>query len=189
MVSARKDIIKKLEKVLDRERFEHSLRVEKIAVKLAQKHRVSRTKASTAALLHDYARQYTRRQLLRVARKFKIKIDPVSLYEPKLLHAELSALLAKRDFRIGSREILGAIAKHTIGAPKMSKLEKIIYLADHIEEGRDFSGVRKVRKLAAKDLNGAIIESASNMLRFLLQKELPIHPGTIRTRNHYLLKQ
>jgi predicted HD superfamily hydrolase involved in NAD metabolism len=188
-VSKKEDILKKLERVLDRERFEHSLRVEKVAVKLAQKHRVSRAKASIAALLHDYARQYSRGQLLRVARKFKIKIDPVSIFEPKLLHAELSARLAKRDFKVRSKDILGAIEKHTIGAPKMSKLEKIIYLADHIEEGRNFSGVKKVRRLAAKDLDQAIVESASNMLSYLVQKKLPIHPGTVNTRNHYLLMQ
>jgi predicted HD superfamily hydrolase involved in NAD metabolism len=188
-VSVREDIIKKLAKVLDRERFEHSLRVEKVAVRLAKKHRASKTKASLAALLHDCARQYSRQQLLKVARKLKLKIDAVSEFEPKLLHAELSARLAKRDFGVRSRDILDAIEKHTIGAPNMSKLEKIIYLADHIEEGRDFSGVSKIRRLAARDLDAAIIESSSRMLRFLLQKGLPIHPGTVKTRNHYLLKK
>jgi len=188
VVSKKEDILKKLEKVLDRERFEHSLRVEKVAVKLAKRHGVSKNKASIAALLHDCARQYSRRQLLRVARKFRIKIDPVSFFEPKLLHAKLSALLAKRDFGVISKDVLGAIEKHTVGAPNMSKLEKIIYLADHIEEGRDFSGVNRARKLAAKDLDRAIIESASNMIRFLLQKGLPVHAGTVETRNHYILK-
>ncbi|KPJ66584.1 hypothetical protein AMJ44_08245, partial [candidate division WOR-1 bacterium DG_54_3] len=131
---------------------------------------------------------YSRKGLLRQARRFKLEIDPVSKFEPKLLHAELSALLAKRDFGIVSEQVLKAISKHTIGAPKMTKLEKIIYLADHIEEGRNFSGVKKIRRLAAKNLNRAIIESSSNMLNFLLRKWLPIHPGTVRTRNYYLLK-
>lgn len=181
-------IIKRLKESLDTERFEHSLRAEKIAVALARKYGVSIKKASQAALLHDYARKFERKELLKQARRFKLKLDPVSVFEPKLFHAELSALLAKRDFGINSKEILGAIKKHTLGAPRMSKLDKIIYLADHIEEGRNFSGVKSIRSLAVRDLDKAIAESTSNKLKYLLKKGLPIHPGTIKTRNYYLKK-
>ena len=189
MVSRRKEILKKLRETLDRERFEHSLRVEKTAIALARKYGVSTQKASLAALLHDYSRKYSRKRLLTQAKKLKLKIDPVSRFEPKLLHAELSALLAKRDFGITSEPILRAIRKHTIGTPKMTKLEKIIYLSDHVEEGRNFPGVKKTRSLAMKDLDRAIMESTSQMLKYLLEKNLPLHPGTIRTRNYYLLKK
>ena len=185
----RADIIKKLKQELDPERFEHSLRVEKTAVALARRFKVSIQKASIAALLHDCARKYNRAQMLKQAQALGFKIDPVSRFEPKLLHADLSAHLAKKVFGINSPEILGAISRHTIGASAMSKLDKIIYLADHIEEGRDFKGVEKVRSLAKKDLNQAVIESTSNMLKFVLEKGLPIHPGTIETRNYYLFKK
>ncbi len=184
----RKEIIKALKETLGPERFEHSLRVEKIAVALARKYRVSTKKAGLAALLHDYSRKFTREELLKQAKKFGLKIDPIRKFEPKLFHAELSALLVKRDFGITSPEILEAIKKHTVGAPKMTKLEKIIYLSDHIEEGRDFCGVKKTRRLAFKNLDQAVIESTSNMLEYLLKEGLPIYPGTIQTRNYYLLK-
>ncbi|MGB9612864.1 MAG: phosphohydrolase, partial [Candidatus Margulisiibacteriota bacterium] len=75
---------------------------------------------------------------------------------------------------------------HTTGAPSMTKLEKIIYLADHIEEGRIFLGVNKLRKLAFQNLNLAILESTSMMLQYLLDEKLPIYPKTIETRNYYL---
>jgi HD superfamily phosphohydrolase YqeK len=68
----------------------------------------------------------------------------------------------------------------------MGKLEKIIYLADHIEEGRRFAGVNKIRALAFRDLDRAIEESTSKMLLYLLKKKLPIYPGTIETRNRFL---
>jgi len=187
-VNQRTIIINKLKAVLGTKRFKHSLRVEKIAVLLARKYRVSTKKASLAALLHDYARQFDRQELLRQATKFKLGIDPVSRFEPKLLHAELSALLAKKDFGISQKDILEAIRKHTIGAPRMTSLEKIIYLADHIEEGRNFTGVSKVRRLAQRDLDKAVVEATANMLKFLLEEGLPIHPGTIETRNYYLMK-
>ncbi|MFC1637429.1 bis(5'-nucleosyl)-tetraphosphatase (symmetrical) YqeK [Candidatus Margulisiibacteriota bacterium] len=184
----RAEIIKGLKQALGPARFQHSLRVEKTALALAKRYRVSPDKVSLAALLHDYARKYARSELLKQARKFKLKLDPVSIFEPKLVHAELSALLARRDFGVTNKEVLGAISKHTIGAPGMTRLEKIIYLADHIEEGRDFAGVKKARRLADRDLDEAIVLSASSMLRYLLDKGLPVHPGTVQTRNYYLLR-
>lgn len=184
----RSKILKKLKEDLGRERFEHSLRVERTSISLARKYGVSVKQASIAALLHDCARKLDRQALLKEARRQKLKIDPVSRFEPKLLHAELSARMANKDFGIKSAAILNAIRKHTIGSAGMEKLEKIIYLADHIEEGRKFSGIKKVRALASKDMDVAIIESTSNMLRYLLRKGLPIHPGMIETRNYYLLK-
>ncbi|MDD5382583.1 MAG: bis(5'-nucleosyl)-tetraphosphatase (symmetrical) YqeK [Candidatus Margulisbacteria bacterium] len=185
---ARAVILAKLKQVLDPERFEHSLRVEASALKLAEKHHVPAGKVSLAALLHDYARQYSRQELLEQAKKYRLAIDPVAEFEPKLLHAELSALLAKKDFQVSDKAILEAIKKHTLGSPGMSKLEKIIYLADHIEEGRDFAGVKRVRQLAVKDLDRAIAESAGQMLKYLLAKGLPIHPLTVQTRNYYLIR-
>jgi HD superfamily phosphohydrolase YqeK len=37
-------------------------------------------------------------------------------------------------------------------------------------------------------LDRAVAESTSNMLKFLLKKGLPIHPGTVQTRNYYVLR-
>jgi predicted HD superfamily hydrolase involved in NAD metabolism len=185
----RSEILKKLKEDLGRERFDHSLRVEKTAIALARKFGVSIKKASIAALLHDCARKFDRAGLLRVARRLKLKIDPVSRLEPKLLHAELSTRFAKKDFKIRSPEILSAIRKHTIGSERMTKLEKIIFLADHVEEGRNYAGVKKIRQIAFRDLDRAIIESTSKMLKYLEDKKLPVHPGTIKTRNYYLMKK
>ncbi len=179
-------IIARLQQTLDKERFEHSLRAEIVALSLAKKWRVSDSLASTAALLHDCARRWDRPQLLRQAKRMGIAVDPVSRLEPKLLHAELGARLAKKEFGIGSAAVLNAIRRHTIGCEGMSKLDKIIYLADHIEEGRDFGGVKRVRRLAFRDLDKAIVASASNTIAYLLEKGLPIHAGTVATRNYYL---
>lgn len=185
-VLSRKEILKRLN--LDQERLEHTLRVEKIALKLGARWKESKRKIIYAALLHDCARRYHRDQLLKIAKKIGLEIDPVRKFEPKLFHAEIGAFLAKNEFGVKSKEVLRAIELHTTGAPKMSKLEKIIYLADHIEEGRKFSGVDRLRKLAFKNLNLAILESTSMMLKYLLKKNLPIYPKTIETRNYYLSK-
>lgn len=155
---------------------------------MGKKYGVSEAKIRLAALLHDCARRFDRKELLRTAKKIGLKIDPVREFEPKLLHAGISAWLAKKEFGVKSSAVLGAIRKHTVGSENMSLLEKIIYLSDHIEEGRSFPGVAKIRELANQDLDRAVAESTCRMLAFLLENDLPIYSGTVKTRNWYLLK-
>ena len=183
----REEIIAKLRATLDPERFEHSLRSEKIALALAKKYHVDQQSAATAALLHDCARRWDRPGLLKQARQLGLTIDPIRKLEPKLFHGEIGAWLARHEFGVRSADILAAIANHTTGRPKMSKLEKVIYLADHIEEGRDFAGVGKLRKLAFKDMDRAIFESTSAVIGWLAQKGLPLYLPSVETRNYYLL--
>ena len=185
----RSEIVNQLKAALDAERFEHSLRVEKTALALGKKWGVSREKIIPAALLHDCARRYDRRRLLKEAGKIGLEIDPIRRFEPKLFHAEISAYLAEKEFGIRSKAVLQAIRRHTVGAAGMSKLDKVIYLADHIEEGRDFAGVKKIRALAFKDLDRAVLLSTGNMIRYLVDFGLPIYPGTVETRNYFALKR
>lgn len=186
--SLRAEIIKKLKETLDRQRFAHSLRVEKIALALGKKWKVAKNKIILAALLHDCARRYNRKELLRIARKIGLEIDAIRKSEPKLFHAEISAYLAKKEFGIKDPKVLQAIKLHTLGATGMSKLEKIIYLSDHIEEGRRYAGVKKVRSLTFKNLDKAMVESTSAMLNYLLRKKVPIYPTLLETRNYYLFR-
>ncbi|MFA5113521.1 MAG: bis(5'-nucleosyl)-tetraphosphatase (symmetrical) YqeK [Candidatus Margulisiibacteriota bacterium] len=188
-VPRRDKIIKRLQETLDPERFEHSLRVEKIALQLAARYRVNKQQASLAALLHDCARRYDRRGLLREAKRLGLKIRPLDRAEPKLLHGELGVRLARREFRVGSRPVLEAIRCHTTGKPGMAKLAKIIYLADHVEEGRDHAAAGRIRKLAFRQLDRAIAESAGAQLEYLLRRGQPIDPATLETRNSYLKKR
>jgi len=185
----RDKIIIRLKATLDPARFRHSLRAEKIALALAKKHGISASLVTPAALLHDCGRRFDRRGLLRQAKALGLKIDPVSRFEPKLLHAAISAALARREFGVRSAAILRAIRSHTVGAPGMDRLAKIIFLADHIEEGRRFSGAKKVRRLAFKDMDAAIIASLTGTISWLLGKKLPVFTGTIATRNSLILKK
>jgi len=183
------DLIKeKLKRLLPPERYKHSLRVEAAALALASRHKVNCKKASIAALLHDCSRFLSRKQMLEKGFAWGLAVGPIEKLEPKLLHAKLSAVIALRDFKIKDKQILSAIKLHTVGAEKMSTLDKIIYLADHIEGERGYKEVKKVRKLAFLDLDSAIVESTSSMIRHLLGENMPISCETINTRNAHLSK-
>lgn len=176
----------KLKNLLNKKRFEHCLSVETTAIKLAKAHNTDPNKAAIAGLLHDCARWMDEKNLLNTANKFKINIDAFIKTHPKLLHSIVSSYFAKEYFGIKDKEILLAIKSHTIGAPKMTKLEKLIYVADHIEPRRGHKHLAKIRKIANKDLDYAIVKISSGMIQYLLDHELPIYLPTIITRNYYL---
>jgi predicted HD superfamily hydrolase involved in NAD metabolism len=182
-------IREKLRHLLNKDRFRHSQNVEAAAIELALHWGESKEKAGIAGLLHDCSRWMSPKEMLKKAKALKIGVDPVEELEPKLLHARLSAHFARTDFDVLDRQILSAIEKHTTGSPAMSKLEQIVYLADHTEPERDFTGVEHIRALAFKDLDKAVIFSTSSMIKALVDLELPVFHGTSETRNYYLMKR
>jgi predicted HD superfamily hydrolase involved in NAD metabolism len=183
-----KNIILRLKSLLDPYRFKHSLRVREKVLHLSKFHRVNLKNAGLAGLLHDVSRFMDRKGLLKFATKIRMKIDPISRMEPKLLHAPLSAYIARTKFKIKDRQILKAISSHTLGRKNMTMLEKIIYVADHVEEGRSHAGVKRARQLAERDIDQAIVAISSSMIKYLLSNDLPVHPVTFEVRNYYLIK-
>ncbi len=180
------EIRSRLAQLLDSERFTHSLAVQKVAQALARAHHADEQKAGLAGLLHDCARHLKGPELLKKAEQLGFPIHPVEREEPKLLHARLSAYEAEKDYGIKDPEILQAIARHTVGAEDMSKLDKIIFLADHIEPARNYRWARDLRERAFENLDRAVAEGTTAILEYLLERGLPIYPGTVLTRNYYL---
>ncbi|MBC7326233.1 MAG: bis(5'-nucleosyl)-tetraphosphatase (symmetrical) YqeK, partial [Moorella sp. (in: Bacteria)] len=103
------------------------------------------------------------------------------------LHGPVGALLLERDLGINDKAILQAVARHTVGAPAMTTLDQIIYLADVIEPGRQFAGLQAIRKAAATDLETALLKAFEASILYVLEKEQPLHPATVEARNYILL--
>lgn len=70
----------------------------------------------------------------------------------------------------------------------MSKLDRIIYLSDFIEEGRDYEGVEYLRELAFKDLNAALLKSFENTINYVISLKSLLHPNTIYARNSLIME-
>lgn len=189
MVDQETLIKESLKALLPAERFEHSLRVSEEAGKLARQYSANLSKARVAGLLHDCSRYLDRAGMLKMAQDLGLTISEVERFEPKLLHAELSSRISQSRFGVRDPEILSAIAKHTVGDPDMNTLDKIIYLADHIETERDYNEVAKVRQLAQRDLDEAVIESVTSMIQALIAKGMPVFEKTIQTRNALILNK
>ena len=70
----------------------------------------------------------------------------------------------------------------------MTDFEKIIFLADACEENRNYDGVDKLRELAFKNLDDAVLFSLDGTIKSLVDRKMVIFPLTIKARN-YLLRE
>ena len=174
-------------KYLDNFRYKHSCLVKETAVKLAKKYDADINKVTLAALLHDYARNYSNEKLINIVNDSKINVDKWEQEIPELLHSPVAAFIVQNEFGINDNEILNAIRYHTIGRPEMSKIEKIIFVADIIEPNRKFPDINLIRNAANTNLNKAVILVCNFTIRYNIEQNKLIHPNTLLTRN-YLLK-
>ena len=177
-------LIEKLAKDISEKRVLHSIGVSKTAEQLADKYGADKQKAIIAGILHDCARGISDKKLLQMAADFGIVVnDFVIENEPALLHAAVGAKLAEKRFDINDREIIEAIKYHTTGRADMGILEKVIFLADCIEPGRDYPGVEELRGLAFEDLNKALVLAFNQGISQLLSSNKLIHIESKRGRN------
>ena len=181
-----KKIRKSMEKELDAKRYEHTLGVAYTAAALAMCYDVDPIMAETAGLLHDCAKCLSDDKKISVCRKNNMEINSVESRNPYLLHAKAGYCIAKSKFNIDDQDILNAILNHTTGRPGMSRLEKIIYIADYIEPSRKQApNLPDVRKIAFRDLDQALLKILSDILRYLESGGGEIDPLTKETYDYY----
>ena len=166
-------------------RYRHVQGVVEAIDKLAVRHDIDRDKARLCALYHDIMKENKPSFLATYIERNGE--DPNELMKAvKVLHAQAGAIFARVEGGIDDPDILNAIRYHTTVRAEMSSLEKILYLADVIEEGRHYDGVENLRELSMKDLDLAMLEALNENIRFLLEKDEHIFFLSVKARNYYL---
>ncbi|MBO0482436.1 bis(5'-nucleosyl)-tetraphosphatase (symmetrical) YqeK [Candidatus Enterococcus courvalinii] len=184
----RETLMQKVQMRMSERRFQHVLGVEKMAIALAEKYGCSPEKASIAALTHDYAKERPDDEFMLVIKRDGFDPDLLN-YGNAIWHGLVGASFVERELGITDPEILNAIRVHTTGAAKMTLLDKIIYVADYIEPGRNFPGVEDAREIALVDLDEAVAFETKHTLAHLIEQEQQIYPKTIETYNHWVAKK
>ena len=180
------EINKKLKKSQDKERYEHTKGVMYTAGCLAMAHGYYLEKAMLAGLLHDCAKCIPNDEKLALCKEHNILVTPVEAENPFLLHAKLGAFLAESEYNITDPDVLHAIKVHTTGEPDMNILDKIIFIADYIEPGRNKApNLEKVRKLAFHDLNACMAQILRDTLMYLNSGKGTIDSTTQLTYEFY----
>ena len=162
------------------ERMAHVLGCRDMALALAEKWGADPEKAQRAALLHDITKALDGAAQLTLCESFGILLDDFSKTHPKTLHAFTGSLVAERIFGEDA-DIVQAIASHTTGKPGMNILDQILYIADNMEKTRTYPGVEKVRSLAFRNLEKAVMLGLSNTIENLKTRGEGIHPDGLAT--------
>lgn len=173
---------------LDYDRYWHTISVAFTAASLAMNyHFDSPDRAEIAGLLHDCAKCIPDEDKFGLCQQYGIFLDEVDYETPALLHAKLGAEIAADKFGVLDREIQDAIRTHTTGAPGMSMLQKIIYVADYIEPNRDdiILHIDKIQELAFRDIDEAVYVISGKVLEYLESQGRMIDPATRATHEYY----
>ncbi len=184
--------IKRLRKDLTVDRFEHSKRVSNIAYYLSIVHNVNREKVVKSAFLHDCAKCFRLNEMIKICRNNGYEPNKHELSSPALLHSKAGAMYAKSVYGVKDQKILDGILYHTTGRPKMSKLEKIIYISDFIEPGRSFHvDIAHIVEAAFKDLDLCMYYILKHTVSYISSKNKnkAVDPITKKTYEYYKKKK
>jgi predicted HD superfamily hydrolase involved in NAD metabolism len=183
----RSQILTWLEAQVPPSRVQHVLGVEQMAIALAHAHSLDRKQAALAALLHDLAKYFKPQTLLNLATEAGLPLDPVDEANPHLLHADVGAIVAQREFGVTDADVLAAIANHTLGSPGMNALSCVVFLADTLEPGRgDTAELNHLRTISQQNLTKAVWMTCDYTFKYLLDSGRLIHPRALQTRNWFL---
>ncbi len=175
-----------MEKSLDAKRFEHTLGVAYTAAALAMCYDVDTEAAIIAGLLHDCAKSISNEKKLSMCEKRNMNISSVERRNPSLLHAKLGCILAMEEYHVEDMDVLNAVRYHTTGRPEMSLLEKIIFVSDYIEPGRNKAeNLEMIRKMAFQDLDKALLKILTDTLSYLEDSTDDIDDMTQKTYDFY----
>lgn len=173
-----------LEEVLkeNKGRIAHSHRCADTAYELALQVKYDPKSAYFAALLHDVGKNADPEFAHSKFCEYKIE-DPFILKDTELGHGALSAILSYEKFKDYGLEydsdILQAMRYHTFGRDHMSLLEKIVYVADLIEPGRNYPNADILRTKVKNNFHEGIYQLCADNLKFLISKRIIIHPNAV----------
>jgi nicotinate-nucleotide adenylyltransferase len=181
----------------------HTLAVERMAMRLGAIYAPDKINIlRAAALLHDVTKEIKLAGQLELCEKYGIEFSENDKLAPKTFHAKTAAKVIEDRFpEFADDEIISAIRWHTTGREGMSVCEKIIYLADYIDDSRSFSDCVKLREFfwgadiskmteSKKNdhLRDTLVLSFDMTLKALIADGAPISEYTVSARNAIICK-
>lgn len=157
-------------KRLSAKRYQHTLNVRRMAVKLAKRWGADPEKAALAAILHDAAKELPKDRQLQIFAENAIIAENAPMRPTSVWHGIAAAILCETEWGVHDPEVLSAIRCHTTGKPGMSLLDKIIYMADMTSAERDYPGVEALREEEFEDLDMALLHALKRTIDFVKEK-------------------
>lgn len=161
-------------------RYKHSLGVEEMASRLAAAHGADIEKAAFAGRYHDIAKCFSDKKMNSCVRRYGLA--DMYIDNNPLAHSKVAAEILSHEFGVSDEEVLNAVRSHTTGRKDMSLLEEIVYVADAIEDNRDYPELKMLQKQALTDLDAACLYIMDYTLDSLGKKGRVPDTDTIEAR-------
>ena len=174
--------------VLSEKRFVHTVNVAEEARRLALIWGEDPDKAYVAGLIHDIAKEIPFDEAKRLLEMAVGHMPTKEELPDALVHGFLAAHIAKEHLGICDEDVLAAARSHTTGRVGMSTLEKIIYISDFTEPGRNFPEADEVRSLSEKSLDQAVLRESDFVIKFVIDSGKYLCTDTVMVRNSFLTK-
>ena len=190
--------------LMSEKRYVHTCAVERMVVRLGELYCPELIpELRAAALLHDITKEETLENQLQLCEKFDIILEPTATLAPKTLHARTAAAIIPEKFpEFATETVIRAVRWHTTGCDDMQIVDKLVYLADYIDDSRKFIDCVRLREIfwgadpAAMDedtrlahLRDVLILSFDMTIRGLLEDGVPISLYSIMARDQLLLER
>lgn len=165
----------------------HSLNVSDEAVRFAVKYGGDAEKARLAGLLHDVTKETSPDKQLKLIENGGIMLTEVERRSPKLWHAISGACYVRDVLGIKDEDIFNAIRYHTTARAGMSKLEKIIFLADFTSAERSYPDIDVIRRFGEESLEKGMLYGIGTTIARLAGRGDLISPDALAAYNEILL--
>jgi len=167
---------------LSSERFIHSRNTALLARELCRRFGYDPLAGYLAGIAHDLAKQMDIKQMVKLAKMDGGEITEIEKGKLNLLHGRAAAVLLKESFCINNKDVLEAVAVHTLGSENMGPLAKVIYVADKTEVSRNIDPA--LRKMCYEDeLDGILLAVLNRTVNKLKSKKLELSEDTLRLLN------
>ena len=186
---------------VDEKRFSHILSVEKKAVEIGGVYAPAKIDLlRTAAILHDLTKCFSDEKQISVCEKYGYPLDETvsrqifhTITAPLVIANELSLTFPGLD----DPELLGVVRWHATGHAGMTLTESIIYLADYIEDTREYEDCKRLRDYYGSGLSDdmhynylhlykTMLISFGYTIDDLISSDRFIDLNTIDARNYFL---
>ncbi|MDC7278365.1 nicotinate (nicotinamide) nucleotide adenylyltransferase [Butyrivibrio fibrisolvens] len=175
-----------MKKALKPGRYVHTLGVATTAQALALRWNYPAYTAMVAGMLHDCAKCITDEERISICKENDLPISEIEAKYPHLLHGKVGAYFCSSKYDVYDPQIAHAITYHTTGCPNMNLLDKIIFVADYIEPGRDKQPRLDIlRATAYTDLDRCVYMILEDSVVYLNNNPDMVDPTTVDTYNYY----
>lgn len=178
-------------------RYKHIKGVADVGKRLANACGVDELPVLLACWLHDSCKEIKAAELITMARAYGMELSLMDERNGHILHGPVASYVVQEQFGITNHDVLSGISEHTLGSTTMTRISKVVYLADILEASRPetltgpiwkaLSGAEALEPIGSNlNLDGAILKASDLVIAHLLEKGKAIHPKAVDVRNHFL---